>query len=199
MFNLLSLVKGYYPMMKRLLDILLSSTALVVISPLLILLSLLIFLTSKGPTIFWSERVGHGGKVFRMPKFRSMTECSTVTSRETASLTDITITPFGNILRKTSLDELPQLWSVLKGDMSLVGPRPLLPDDNAMDERFSKPQIFDVRPGMTGLAQINGRNYISPRNKIRYDLFYAEHFCLFLDMKILFKTIGTVLNVKMVQ
>jgi len=134
-----------------------------------------------------------------MPKLRTMTQNSKIMPREKAKENDIFVTRFGRILRKTSLDELPQLWCVLKGEMSLVGPRPLLVNDRLADQRFAKPQIFDVKPGITGLAQVNGRNFITMRNKVRYDAFYADRLCLFLDLKILYRTIGTVFNIKLVK
>lgn len=120
-------------------------------------------------------------------------------SRETAELNDISITSLGSILRKSSIDELPQLLSVFKGDMSLVGPRPLIIDDVLTNSRFEYPEIYKVKPGMTGLAQVNGRNFISMRNKVRYDAFYASRICLFLDTKIMFKTIGTVFDTSLVK
>ena len=134
-----------------------------------------------------------------MPKFRTMTECSKIMSRECANDEDISITSIGLIFRKTSLDELPQLWSVLKGEMSLIGPRPLLVNDRLAAQRNTRPKIYEVKPGITGLAQVNGRNFISARKKIAYDAFYAERFCLFLDLKILYHTVGTVFNFKLVK
>ena len=188
-----------YPAVKRILDILLSGLALVFMAPLLLLLCLLVKITSQGPALFWSERTGYKGEAFMMPKLRTMTECSKIISRESANTADISVTPLGHILRKCSLDELPQLWCVFKGEMSLIGPRPLLVNDRAADQRRARPQIYDVKPGITGLAQVNGRNFISMRNKVRFDAFYADRVCLFLDAKILYRTVGTVLNFKLVQ
>lgn len=188
-----------YPTVKRILDILMSGLALIFMAPLLVLLCLLVKITSQGPALFWSERTGYKGESFMMPKLRTMTECSKIISRECADTTDISVTPFGHILRKCSLDELPQLWCVFKGEMSLIGPRPLLVNDRAADQRRARPQIYDVKPGITGLAQVNGRNFISMRNKVRFDAFYADRVCLFLDAKILYRTVGTVLNFKLVQ
>jgi O-antigen biosynthesis protein WbqP len=159
----------------------------------------LVRLTSKGPALFWSERTGYKGTPFMMPKLRTMTQESKVMSRESAKASDISFTPIGRALRKTSLDELPQLWCVFKGEMSLIGPRPLLVNDRAASQRRARPEIYTVKPGITGLAQINGRNFISMRNKVRYDAFYAERVCLFLDAKILYRTVGTVFNFKLVQ
>lgn len=191
--------QALYPFLKRCIDVFISGIGLLALFPLLFVLCVLIKLTSRGPAIFWSERTGYNGKTFRMPKLRTMTEGSKVMSREIADKTDISITPLGYILRKSSLDELPQLWCVLKGDMSLIGPRPLLVNDQAARQRNARPEIFAVKPGITGLAQVNGRNFISMKNKVRYDAFYANRVCLFLDMKILYRTIGTVFNTKLVQ
>ncbi len=191
--------QALYPAMKRGMDIIVSGTALLLVTPLLLVLFALVRVTSRGPAVFWSARTGYQGESFMMPKLRTMTQCSKVMSREDAVMSDVSVTRLGHILRKTSLDELPQLWCVLRGDMSLIGPRPLLVNDRAADQRRARPQIFDVKPGITGLAQINGRNFISMRNKVRYDAFYADRVCLFLDMKIAYRTIGTVLNTKLVQ
>ena len=134
-----------------------------------------------------------------MPKLRTMTQCSKILSRESAEDGDISVTPFGHFLRKSSLDELPQLWCVFRGKMSLIGPRPLLMNDRASAKRLAYPQIYKVKPGITGLAQVNGRNFITPRNKVRLDAFYADHLCMFLDGKILYRTVSTVFNSKLVQ
>lgn len=191
--------QAFYPALKRTMDIAVSATLLLVLSPLLIIVALIVALTSKGPVFFFSERTGFKGEPFKMPKFRTMSHCSRVMSREVATDNDIKITKVGHILRKASIDELPQLWSVLKGDMSLIGPRPLLVNDMAAADRFARKEIYDVKPGITGLAQVNGRNYISMRNKIRYDAFYANRVCMLLDMKIAYRTVGTVLNTKLVK
>lgn len=161
---------------------------LVLLSPLLLLTAIAVKLTSKGPALYWSDRRGLNGDVFSMPKFRTMTICSREISREVATSNDIRFTPIGRFVRKASLDELPQLWAVLTGKMSLVGPRPLIINDQAEDARFQKTGIYDVKPGITGLAQINGRSFITAENKARYDAFYANRICLWLDIKILMKT-----------
>ncbi len=195
----LSWFRSGYPKIKRLIDVVASAVMLVSLTPLLILISIAVALTSKGPVLFWSSRRGIKGEAFSMPKFRTMTQCSKVLSREVASESDVCFTPIGQFLRKTSLDELPQFWSVLKGDMSLIGPRPLLFHDYANEHREQHPAIFSVRPGITGLAQVNGRSFITPRNKIRYDAFYAGRMCMVLDLKIIVKTFGVILNTKMVK
>ncbi|MGB6317696.1 MAG: sugar transferase [Litorimonas sp.] len=182
--------RKYYPILKRAMDLLvglLFFTALLV--PMMIIW-LAVRLTSKGPGLFWSERVGRNGRIFRMPKFRTMTTCSKVMSRELAGADDCKMTPIGQFLRNTSLDEVPQFWSVIMGHMSLIGPRPVLASDLAAELRASCEATMSVRPGITGLAQINGRNFVTPRRKVRYDAFYAREMCLVLDMKILMTTIG---------
>ncbi len=188
-----------YPVVKRIIDIVVSIVMLVSLMPVLIIVSIAIAVSSKGPVLFWSERRGIQGHPFAMPKFRTMTKCSKLMSREVTSGADISFTPIGQFLRKTSLDELPQLWSVIKGDMSLIGPRPLLTNDYANAHREKYPKIYSVRPGVTGLAQVNGRSFISPRNKIRYDVFYAERVCMLLDLRILVNTFSVVLNMKLVK
>lgn len=191
--------QAVYPIVKRAMDIIVSASLLILLAPLLMVLVVLVRLTSKGPALFWSARTGYGGEAFMMPKLRTMTQGSKVMSREVATNNDVSVTPIGHILRKASLDELPQLWSVLKGDMSLIGPRPLLVNDQAAELRAQNKAIFNVKPGITGLAQVNGRNFISMRNKIRYDAFYANRVCMLLDLKIAYRTIGTVMNTKLVK
>jgi O-antigen biosynthesis protein WbqP len=180
-------------------DIMVSSISLVCLSPILLFTAILVKLTSTGPVLFWSERVGFKGQIFLMPKFRSMTVQSKVLSREVATDSEIEFTPIGKFIRKFSLDELPQLWSVLIGDMSLIGPRPLLPNDYAGKERAENAIIYNVKPGITGLAQVKGRNFINPRRKIKYDVFYVKNHCLFMDIQILFKTALALFNTKLVK
>ena len=184
-----SLFSHYYPPVKRLIDIIVSALALIGLAVPLLLIWIAVKVTSKGPGIFWSDRVGRNGKIFKMPKFRTMTVCSKVVSREKAVSCDITMTPIGQFLRKTSLDEIPQFYSVLIGDMSLIGPRPVLPEDEATMLRSSCPRTMTIRPGITGLAQVNGRNNVSPRKKARYDAFYAHKMCALFDFKIIAKTV----------
>ena len=134
-----------------------------------------------------------------MPKFRTMAVGVKLVSPETADPDDIKPTRLGKILRKSSLDELPQLWSVLTGDMSLIGPRPMLEYDNVREERYKRPEILNVRPGITGLAQVSGRNFISPKNKSRYDAFYVNNMSFGLDFKIILMTVRTVLKTNLVK
>lgn len=178
-------------MMKRLLDIVISSLALVLLSPLLVVLSLLIRRRLGSPILFRQVRPGKDGKPFEMLKFRSMTD-----ARDTDGtlLPDADrLTPFGQFLRSTSLDELPELWNVLKGDMSLVGPRPLLMEYLPL---YSPEQArrHEVRPGVTGWAQVNGRNALSWEEKFALDIWYVDNRSLRLDLKIIVATIGKVLK-----
>ena len=161
---------------------------IVLLSPVMAVVAILVKLTSQGPILFWSSRVGRNGMMFRMPKFRTMTTCSKIMAREIASNEDCKMTPIGRFLRRSSLDELPQLWSILKGDMSFIGPRPLLPCDTVSILRTQYREITSIRPGLTGLAQVNGRNFVTPRNKARYDAFYARRACGILDAKIILAT-----------
>ncbi|MCK9549662.1 MAG: sugar transferase [Aquamicrobium sp.] len=178
-------------MMKRLLDIVVSSFALALLSPLLVVLSFLIRRRLGSPILFRQVRPGKDGKPFEMLKFRSMTD-----ARDTdgALLPDADrLTPFGQFLRSTSLDELPELWNVLKGEMSLVGPRPLLMEYLPL---YSPEQArrHEVRPGVTGWAQVNGRNALSWEEKFALDIWYVDNRSLWLDLKIIVATIGKVVK-----
>lgn len=173
---------------KRAVDIVLAGTALVFLSPLLLTVWALVRGTSDGPGLFWSERVGRDGVLFRMPKFRTMRGDAPVQRREDIADVRRFDTPIGHFLRVSSIDELPQLWCVLKGDMSLVGPRPVLPSDRTAVERQRLGCPLRVRPGITGLAQIRGRNRVSPRNKARYDALYARSHNVWMDVAIMART-----------
>ncbi|MBB6012245.1 lipopolysaccharide/colanic/teichoic acid biosynthesis glycosyltransferase [Aquamicrobium lusatiense] len=177
--------------MKRLFDVVVALCALALLSPLLVVLSLLIRRRLGSPILFRQVRPGKDGKPFEMLKFRSMTD-----ARDTdgALLPDADrLTPFGQFLRSTSLDELPELWNVLKGDMSLVGPRPLLMEYLPL---YSPEQArrHEVRPGVTGWAQVNGRNALSWEEKFALDIWYVDNRSLRLDLKIIVATIGKVLK-----
>lgn len=192
-------VRDIYPAFKRVIDLIGAITLLAVLSPLLIVVWGLVRVTSKGPGIFWSKRVGREGRIFNMPKFRTMTTCSKVMSRELATDEDCKLTPIGGFLRKSSLDELPQLVSILMGHMSFIGPRPVLPDDGATALRQHYHELTKVRPGITGLAQVKGRNLVTIRDKVRYDAFYAREMCLLLDAKIILKTVGILHRTELIK
>lgn len=187
---------------KRTIDILLSLLMLILLAPLMALIALLIKLDSPGPVLFLQERVGRYGKLFRVYKFRTMWGNPHAWSRELTTQAekghiiheiarDPRVTRTGMFLRRTSLDQLPQLFNVLKGDMSLVGPRPEIP---FMYEQLHelRPDYLErlvVRPGMTGLWQISGRSYDSMEDVLKLDLYYVRSYSLLLDLKILFQTV----------
>lgn len=179
----------YRCFLKRLFDMLLSLLALLLFSPLLLVLALLVRTKLGSPVLFCQERPGKDEKIFKMYKFRSMTDARD----EHGDLLpdDIRLTRFGRMLRATSLDELPELWNILKGDMAIVGPRPLLvkylPLYNEEQHRR-----HEVRPGLTGLAQVNGRNAISWEEKFAYDMAYVERVTFVGDIKILCATVSAV-------
>jgi lipopolysaccharide/colanic/teichoic acid biosynthesis glycosyltransferase len=172
--------------MKRLLDVVLSSAGLIVLSPVLLALALAIRLGMGAPILFRQVRPGLHGRPFTLYKFRSLREDPGGSRTDEERLTRL-----GSLLRRTSLDELPELWNVLRGDMSLVGPRPLLMEYLPL---YTPEQArrHDVRPGITGWAQINGRNAISWEEKFRLDVWYVEHRSLWLDLRILVLTLGRV-------
>ncbi len=188
---------GFYEKyIKRLLDIVLSGCALIVLSPLLLVTAILVRVKLGSPVIFCQERPGKDEKIFRLHKFRSMSDARDETG---ALLPDKErLTGFGKKLRSLSIDELPELWDIFRGKMSIVGPRPLLVEYlpyYSEDERHR----HDVRPGLTGLAQINGRNTLTWEQKFAYDLEYVQHISFCEDIKILFSTVGKVLNRSGVQ
>ena len=176
---------------KRILDFIMAFIGLILASPILLIIAILVKTKLGSPILFRQQRAGLNGEIFEMVKFRTMKDA---TDSEGNPLPDEErLTQFGQLLRKTSLDELPELWNVLKGEMSLVGPRPLLVEYLPL---YSKEQMkrHDVRPGVTGYAQVNGRNNISWTKKFELDVYYVENFSLWLDMKILFQTVTKVLG-----
>ena len=186
------LTKTVNRMIKRLIDIIGSIVALILFSPIMLVVAILVKKSSPGPIFFAQERIGLGNKPFKMYKFRSMgVQDPKKEAKEWTTKNDARVTPVGRIIRKTSLDELPQFWNVLKGDMSLIGPRPERP---LFVEKFKEeiPRYMikhQVRPGITGWAQVNGfRGDTSIRSRIEHDLYYIENWSLGLDIKILFLT-----------
>ena len=183
---------------KRAFDIIASFTLIVLLIaiPVFIVVPILIRLTSKGPAVFTQERVGKNGKIFKIYKFRTMRipEDSLDENGEILSPKE-RITKVGRFLRKTSIDELMQLFNILGGSMSFVGPRPTLPYQT---ERYTEEQKkrHDMRPGVTGWAQVNGRNDLTWTQKIEYDVEYIEKFSLWFDIKIFFRTVGVVFGMK---
>ena len=184
-----------YRFFKRFLDLFISFICLIILFPLFIILALFVKLTSKGPVFFKQERIGLHGKVFKMLKFRSM--CVGAEQQEGGVYSgkgDKRVTKIGRVLRATSFDELPQLINILKGDMSIIGPRPPLTYHQWKYEEYTEEQkkMFDVRPGITGWAQINGRKQVEWHKRIELNVWYVEHMSFGLDLKIFFKTIGKV-------
>ncbi len=181
---------GFYEKyIKRLLDFTLSFLALIILSPVLLVTALLVRIKLGSPIIFHQERPGKSEKIFRLYKFRSMTdECD-----ENGNLLpdDERLTRFGRTLRSTSLDELPELWNILRGDMSIVGPRPLLVKYLPLYNEEQRHR-HDVRPGLTGWAQANGRNAISWEEKFKLDVWYVQHVSFWVDVKVIFMTVKKV-------
>lgn len=188
---------GFYEKyIKRLLDVVLSGCALIVLSPLLLVTAILVRVKLGSPVIFCQERPGKDEKIFKLHKFRSMSDARDETG---ALLPDKErLTGFGKKLRSLSIDELPELWDIFRGKMSIVGPRPLLVEYLPYYTENERHR-HDVRPGLTGLAQINGRNTLTWEQKFAYDLEYVQHIGFCEDIKILFRTVGKVLNRSGVQ
>ena len=184
----------HYLTLKHFLDFVLSLLLLILLIPLFIIISILIKISSKGPVIFKQYRLGKNGKKFKMYKFRSMV-VDAENSSSTTVPNDIRITKLGKFLRITNIDELPQLINILKGEISLIGPRPISCLEFEYED-FSKEQQkrFKVRPGITGLAQINGRKSLDLDKKCEYDLQYVNSICFGLDLKIFFLTLLVLLK-----
>ena len=178
------------------LDILLSMFLLVLLLMPMLTIALLIFVSSKGGVIYWSNRVGKNSKIFSMPKFRTMDASAPEVATHLIINPEIYITNMGKFLRKTSLDEIPQLISILKGDMSFVGPRPALFNQCDLIEQRKDLGIDKLLPGVTGWAQINGRDNITIAKKIELDLEYMKKMTLLLDVKIIFLTIFSIFSSK---
>jgi O-antigen biosynthesis protein WbqP len=156
--------------------------------------AILVKFTSPGPAIYWSDRVGKDNKNFLMPKFRTMFKDSPELATHLLRNAENYLTPFGSFLRRTSLDELPQLWSVFKGDMSFVGPRPALFNQDDLIQLRTEKEISRLTPGITGWAQINGRDDISIPVKVSYDEYYLKNQSFFFDLKILWNTFFKVIK-----
>ena len=192
---------------KRIVDVIVSSISLLILSPLMGLTALLIRLHDRGPILYWQTRVGQWGKEFRFPKFRSMSvqaeDLTDLLKDQAIYKEDVTfkskedprMTPIGKFIRKASIDELPQLWNVFKGEMSLVGPRPPLPNEVARYSLKDRRRL-DVKPGLTCYWQVSGRSDLSFQKQVELDIAYIESRSLWLDFKILLKTIPAVLSGK---
>lgn len=181
----------YNKYFKRAFDVLVSAAALLILSPIYALIAILVRVKLGSPIMFVQQRPGKDGKVFRLYKFRTMTDARDENGVLLAD--EFRMTRFGELLREMSLDELPELWNILRGDMSLVGPRPLLTE---YLELYNERQMHrhDVRPGLTGWAQVNGRNTLSWEEKFELDVEYVEQVSFIKDIKIILMTVGNVLR-----
>lgn len=176
-----------YHSIKRFFDILAAFVGLIMISPLMILIALIVYLQDWGNPIFKQRRVGRDGQVFSFYKFRSMPlNTSNVVSTDVKQLK---ITPFGKVIRTTNLDELPQFYNVLKGDMSLIGPRPPIESQESLIDARQANGALRLRPGLTGWAQVNAYDYMPEEEKAELDGYYYQNLSLMLDLKIIFKTL----------
>ena len=181
-------------MLKRAFDLSLCMFSICIFSFLIILIALFIRLTSKGSALYWSERVGRNNRIFKMPKFRSMLIDTPAVATHLLNNPDSYLSPIGGFLRRTSLDELPQLFSVLKGDMSFVGPRPALFNQDDLIALRNKKGIEKLLPGITGWAQVNGRDELSIPDKVELDFEYMNRKSFLFDLKILWITLFKVVK-----
>lgn len=179
--------------LKRAFDVLLASVASVVLFIPLLVAVLWVKLTSPGPALYWSDRVGRNNVIFSMPKLRTMRVGTPVVATHLLQDPDQCLTPIGGFLRRSSLDELPQLWCILRGDMSFVGPRPALFNQQNLIQMRTEMGIDAIRPGLTGWAQINGRDELTIPDKVELDLDYLRHQSMALDAKIILRTFLKVL------
>jgi O-antigen biosynthesis protein WbqP len=174
--------------MKRIFDLLLGVAILVLLVVPMLLISIAVRFSSKGPALYWSDRVGKNNKIFKMPKFRSMLTGTPAVATHLLDNPDVYLSPIGGFLRRSSLDELPQLFSVLKGDMSFVGPRPALYNQDDLIALRTKKGVDKLLPGITGWAQINGRDELSIPDKVALDVEYLDRQSFWFDIKILWMT-----------
>lgn len=180
--------------LKRMIDLSLATMATVVLAAPILLVAALVRLTSPGPALYWSDRVGCRNKIFRMPKFRSMRVGTPAVATHLLADPNAHLTPIGSFLRKSSLDELPQLWSILLGDMSFVGPRPALFNQHDLIDLRTRFGVHELVPGLTGWAQVNGRDELPIPDKVKLDVEYLQRQSPKLDMRILWLTFVKVLR-----
>ena len=180
--------------MKRSFDLAICVASSILLIPVFILITLAIRISSPGPALYWSDRVGRHNQLFKMPKFRSMRLDTPAAATHLLSNPDQWLTPIGSFLRRSSLDELPQLWSILKGDMSFVGPRPALFNQDDLIKLRTEKGVHEVLPGLTGWAQINGRDEIPIPQKVQLDAEYLHRQSILFDLKILWMTALKVFN-----
>ena len=180
--------------MKRLLDLALSTTAMVIFFIPLCILAVLVKFTSRGPVLYWSDRVGQDNKLFRMPKLRTMRVDTPVVATHLLTNPAQFLSPIGGFLRKSSLDEIPQLWCIIKGEMSIVGPRPALFNQHNLIELRTSQGVHMARPGLTGWAQVNGRDELPIPEKVKLDLHYVQEQSLAFDFKVIMLTFVKVIR-----
>ncbi|HRD87439.1 MAG TPA: sugar transferase [Accumulibacter sp.] len=180
--------------MKRLFDLVLALVAATVLALPILVVAIAVRMTSKGPALYWSERVGKRNRIFRMPKFRSMLVGTPEVATHLLQDPVPHLTPIGSFLRKSSLDELPQLWSILVGDMSFVGPRPALFNQDDLIALRTQCGVHELVPGLTGWAQVNGRDELPVPRKVKLDVEYLQRQSLWFDIQILWLTVVKVLR-----
>ena len=184
---------------KRFFDVSCSLFALLVLVLPMLIVAILVKLTSPGPILYWSDRVGRGNQIFKMPKFRTMRIDTPAVATHLLGDPDRWLTPVGKLLRKSSLDELPQLWSILSGDMSIVGPRPALFNQADLIAQRTGKGVHNLPPGLTGWAQINGRDELPIPVKVAFDEWYLQNRSYVLDLRIIFLTFMKVIRSEGVQ
>jgi O-antigen biosynthesis protein WbqP len=185
--------------MKRSFDLVVAIILLIPLSIPMLFIALVVKLTSRGPILFWSDRIGINNSIFKMPKFRTMCVDAPAVATHLLDNPKEFLIPCGSFLRRFSLDEFPQLWSVLKGDMSFIGPRPALYNQDDLVEFRAKKGIHKLTPGITGWAQVNGRDNLSIPSKVEYDEYYMNHKSFLLDLKILYMTFLKVIRAEGVK
>jgi len=185
--------------MKRFFDLCLSLSAFIILLLPILLVALMVRITSAGPVIYWSDRIGRNNRIFKMPKFRTMRTDTPAVATHLLGNPEQFLTPIGSFLRKSSLDELPQLWSIVHGDMSFVGPRPALFNQDDLVELRTQYGVHKLVPGLTGWAQINGRDELPIPDKVRLDVEYMQQQSFFMDIKIIFLTFVKVLRREGIQ
>ena len=177
-----------YSHSERSINLLFSLVLIIILSPVYLFIIILVYLTSKDPVFYWSERVGKDNKIFKMPKFRSMLINTPAVATHLLDNPDSYLSPIGGFLRSTSLDEIPQLYSVLKGDMNFVGPRPALYNQDELIALRTEKGVNKLLPGITGWAQVNGRDELSIADKVALDVEYLSRKSFWFDIKILWMT-----------
>lgn len=180
--------------MKRTIDISLVLLTCLVMSPIMLIVAVVIRATSPGPAIYWSDRVGKNNRIFKMPKFRTMRVDTPAVATHLLPDPEKVLTPIGSFLRRSSLDELPQIWSILRGDMSFVGPRPALFNQYDLIALRTQYGVDALVPGLTGWAQVNGRDALSIEEKVRFDLQYLQNHSFWMDVRILYMTFVKVIR-----